>query len=173
MGIGYEDAVVLYNRHYNDTLETEYYFGTLIENVRVELTQAENISKTGMKDADVFTVKIPIMESFYPGGNMYPGNGVFPVKEGKIQYVNPTEWENMSVEEKLNYFTFRKNDFDFIAIAKKKELFIDRELPIGLINSDDYPGKFFQYMITEKGNCYKVNTISAYSLIPRFEIGGN
>lgn len=25
MGIGYKDAVVLYNRHYNDTLETEYY----------------------------------------------------------------------------------------------------------------------------------------------------
>ena len=39
MGIGYKDAVVLYNRHYNDTLETEYYFGTLFENVRIELRQ--------------------------------------------------------------------------------------------------------------------------------------
>lgn len=59
MGIGYKDAVVLYNRHYNDTLETEYYFGTLFENVRIELTQAENINKSGMKDADSFLVKIP------------------------------------------------------------------------------------------------------------------
>lgn len=152
MGIGYKDAVVLYNRHYNDTLETEYYFGTLFENVRIELTQAENISKSGMKDADSFLVKIP--------------------NDGTLNYVNPPDWENMSEEEKLKYFTLRSNDFDFVVIVKKDELLIDRELPVGLINSDDYPGKFFQYMITEKGNCYKVNTISAYSLIPRFEIGG-
>lgn len=152
MGIGYKDAVVLYNRHYNDTLETEYYFGTLFENVRIELTQAENISKSGIKDADSFLVKIP--------------------NDGTLNYVNPPDWENMSEEEKLKHFTLRSNDFDFVVIVKKDELLIDRELPVGLINSDDYPGKFFQYMITEKGNCYKVNTISAYSLIPRFEIGG-
>lgn len=152
MGIGYKDAVVLYNRHYNDTLETEYYFGTLFENVRIELTQAENISKSGMKDADSFLVKIP--------------------NDGTLNYVNPPDWENMSEEEKLKHFTLRSNDFDFVVIAKKDELLIDRELPVGLINSDDYPGKFFQYMVNEKGNCYKVNTISVYSLIPRFEIGG-
>nr|DAM77031.1 MAG TPA: hypothetical protein [Caudoviricetes sp.] len=152
MGIGYKDAVVLYNRHYNDTLETEYYFGTLFENVRIELTQAENISKSGMKDADSFLVKIP--------------------NDGTLNYVNPPDWENMSEEEKLKHFTLRSNDFDFVVIAKKDELLIDRELPVGLINSDDYPGKFFQYMVNEKGNCYKVNTIDVYSLIPRFEIGG-
>jgi hypothetical protein len=152
MGIGYKDAVVLYNRHYNDTLETEYYFGTLFENVRIELTQAENISKSGMKDADSFLVKIP--------------------NDGTLNYVNPPDWENMSEEEKLKHFTLRSNDFDFVVIAKKDEFLIDRELPVGLINSDDYPGKFFQYMLNEKGNCYKVNTISVYSLIPRFEIGG-
>lgn len=152
MGIGYKDAVVLYNRHYNDTLETEYYFGTLFENVRIELTQAENISKSGMKDADSFLVKIP--------------------NDGTLNYVNPPDFENMSEEEKLKHFTLRSNDFDFVVIAKKDELLIDRELPVGLINSDDYPGKFFQYMVNEKGNCYKVNTISVYSLIPRFEIGG-
>ena len=152
MGIGYKDAVVLYNRHYNDTLETEYYFGTLFENVRIELTQAENISKSGMKDADSFLVKIS--------------------NNGTLNYANPPDWENMSEEEKLKHFTLRSNDFDFVVIAKKDELLIDRELPVGLINSDDYPGKFFQYMVNEKGNCYKVNTISVYSLIPRFEIGG-
>lgn len=152
MGIGYKDAVVLYNRHYNDTLEAEYYFGTLFENVRIELTQAENISKSGMKDADSFLVKIP--------------------NDGTLNYVNPPDWENMSEEEKLKHFTLRSNDFDFVVIAKKNELLIDRELPVGLINSDDYPGKFFQYMVNEKGNCYKVNTICVYSLIPRFEIGG-
>ena len=152
MGIGYKDAVVLYNRHYNDTLETEYYFGTLFENVRIELTQAENISKSGMKDADSFLVKIP--------------------NDGTLNYVNPPDWENMSEEEKLKHFTLRSNDFDFVVIAKKDELLIDKELPVGLINSDDYPGKFFQYMVNEKGNCYKVNTIGVYNLIPMFEIGG-
>ena len=152
MGIGYKDAVVLYNRHYNDTLETEYYFGTLFENVRIELTQAENINKSGMKDADSFLVKIP--------------------NDGTLNYANPPDWENMSEEEKLKHFNLRSNDFDFVVIVKKDELLIDRELPVGLINSDDYPGKFFQYMVNEKGNCYKVNTIGVYSLIPRFEIGG-
>ena len=135
MGIGYKDAVVLYNRHYNDTLETEYYFGTLFENVRIELTQAENINKSGMKDADSFLVKIP--------------------NDGTLNYANPPDWENMSEEEKIKHFTLRSNDFDFVVIAKKDELLIDRELPVGLINSDDYPGKFFQYMVNEKGNCYK------------------
>lgn len=152
MGIGYNDTVIVYNRHFDDTLETEYYFGTRLKNVRIELTQGENVNKSGMKDADTFLVKIP-------------NNGVLP-------YIPPAEWQEMSEQDKSNHVTFQQNDYDFVAIEKKAGLRIDRKLPEGVISSDEYPGGFFQYMASEKGNVYKVTTVSEYSLIPRFEIGG-
>ena len=59
-----------------------------------------------MKDADSFLVKIP--------------------NDGTLNYANTPDWENMSEEEKLKHFTLRSNDFDFVVIAKKDELLIDR-----------------------------------------------
>ncbi len=41
MGIGYVDSVVVYNRYINGLMETETYFGTRFDNVRVELTQEQ------------------------------------------------------------------------------------------------------------------------------------
>ena len=42
MGIGYVDSVIVYNRYVNGLMETEQYFGTRFDNVRVELTQGAN-----------------------------------------------------------------------------------------------------------------------------------
>ena len=39
MGIGYVDSVVVYNRYINGLMETETYFGTRFDNVRIEFTQ--------------------------------------------------------------------------------------------------------------------------------------
>ena len=42
MGIGYVDSVVAYNRYINGLYETEQYFGTWCDNVRIELTHGSN-----------------------------------------------------------------------------------------------------------------------------------
>ena len=42
MGINYSESVVVYNRYINVLMETETYFGTRFDNVRVELTQGAN-----------------------------------------------------------------------------------------------------------------------------------
>ena len=68
MGIGYVDSVVVYNRYINGLMETETYFGTRFDNVRVELTQGANQKASGMENASVCVVKIPnvkdMLESF-------------------------------------------------------------------------------------------------------------
>ena len=56
MGIGYVDSVVIYNRYINGLMETETYFGTRFDNVRVELTQGANQKASGMENASVCVV---------------------------------------------------------------------------------------------------------------------
>ena len=59
MGIGYIDSVIIYNRYYNDTTGAEQYFGTRLDNVRVELTKEQNQSKSGSEDVSDCLFKIP------------------------------------------------------------------------------------------------------------------
>ena len=60
MGIGYADSVVIYNRYINQTMDgAEQYFGTRIDNVRVEFTQEQNQNKSGSQDVSMCLLKIP------------------------------------------------------------------------------------------------------------------
>ncbi|MBQ6787549.1 MAG: hypothetical protein IJO85_07500 [Lachnospiraceae bacterium] len=155
MGIGYIDSIVLYNRYENEGLGKIYYIGTRFDNARIELTQGANIRTSGLESADSCIVKIP-NDSSLPK-----------------PYVAPVQWKKLSDEEIQGTFTLDKGDKSFFAICKKKELGIDRALPEGLIDSETYEEGFFEYMSNEYGYSYMLNTVDVYSLIPRFEIGGN
>lgn len=156
MGIGYVDSVIVYNRYVNGLMEIEQYFGTRFDNVRVELTQGANQKASGMENASVCVVKIP--------------------NNGNLQkpYKAPQIWKKLTTEEMLENFTLDTEEKNFFVVAKKAELGIDIDVPVGLIEQDEtkYPGGFFEYIKTKYGYAFSVDTVDVYTLIPRFEIGG-
>lgn len=155
MGIDYVDSVIVYNRYETRTDESEQYFGTRFDNVRVELTEGENIAKSGLESADTCLVKIPKTAQLKP-------------------YISSKVWEKQTTEEMLKSFTLNKCE-DFFVIVKRKGLNIDLNLPEGMIDSDIYPGGFFEYVKNKYGYAYTVDSVNDYNSAlyePRFEIGG-
>ena len=156
MGIGYVDSVIVYNRYVNGLMETEQYFGTRFDNVRVELTQGANQKASGMENASVCVVKIPNTNLPKP-------------------YKAPSVWKKLTTEEMFENFTLATESKDFFVIVNKADLGIDVDLPVGMIESDNYEGYsggFFEYVKTKYGYAFSVDTVDGYSVIPRFEIGG-
>lgn len=151
MGIGYVDSVIIYNRHIDGVLETETYYGTRFDGVRVELTQGNQIATTGNQNADACIVKIPAA-----------------VTGGK--YLPPKQWEER--QDKTGTFTIDKDNKDFYVIVRKPLLGIDIDLPVGAVESEAYPAGFFQYVSNKYGYAYQISTVDVYELIPRFQIGG-
>ena len=154
MGIGYVDSIILYNRYFNDTLEVETYFGTRFDNVRVELTQGANIKASGIENADACVAKIA-NDSNLPN-----------------PYMPPEVWNDQTTEVMEQNFTIDTANENFFVIAKKPELNIDLDLPVGAIESDTYRGGYFQHIKEKYGHAYLIDTLNVYNLIPRFEIGG-
>lgn len=155
MGINYVDSVVVYNRYINGLYETEQYFGTRFDNVRIELTQGANIKASGMENASVCVVKIPNRNLPKP-------------------YKAPEVWNDLTTDEMLESFTIDTEGKNFFVIVKKLELGIDIDVPVGLIDQDEskYPGGFFEYIKTIYGYAFSVDTVDVHTVIPRFEIGG-
>ena len=158
MGIGYVDSVVVFNRYVKGLYETEQYFGTRFDNVRVELTQGANITKSGLENANACIIKV---------------NTASIKKSGK-SYKAPEVWNDLTTDEMLESFTLDTKGKNFFVIVKKEELGIDIDVPLGLIDQDEirYPGGFFEYIKTRYGYAFSVDTVDVYTLIPRFEIGG-
>lgn len=152
MGIGYVDSVIIYNRYVRKTDEAEQYFGTRFDDVRVELTQGANIKASGMENASVCVVKIPNTNLPKP-------------------YKSPPVWMKLTTEEMVENFTLNKGE-DFFVIVSKVDLGIDVDLPEGIVDSDIYPGGFFEHVKNKYGYAYSVDTVDVHTLIPRFEIGG-
>lgn len=157
MGIGYVDSVIVYNRYESGLYETEQYFGTRFDNVRVELTQGANIKASGMQDASACVIKIDTAS----------------VKDSGKEYKSPPVWMKLTTEEMLETFTISSENKDFFVIVKKDDLGIDVDLPVGLIDKSTlYPKGFFEYVKTKYGYAFGVETVDVYTVIPRFEIGG-
>lgn len=156
MGIGYVDSVVIYNRYINQTMDgAEQYFGTRIDNVRVEFTQEQNQNKSGSQDVSVCLLKIH--------------NDVTLPKPYKV----PELWNDLTTDEMLNSFTL-STDGDFFVLVKKKELNLDIDAPIGMQDSSapEYDGGFYEYMKSKYSYVYQMSSFAVFSLIPYFQIGG-
>lgn len=161
MGIGYVDSVIVYNQYEQviKKLEHQYYFGTRFDNVRVELTQGANITKSGLENISSCVIKIDTASA---------------KNSGKV-YKPPKKWLRLTTEEMLETFTFNSENKDFFVIVNKADLGIDVDLPVGMIDSDNYEGYsggFFEYVKTKYGYAFGVDTVDVYTVIPRFEIGG-
>lgn len=155
MGIGYVDSIVLYNRYNSEENGKAYYIGTRFDHVRIELTQGANIRNSGLENTDSCVVKIPNDTSL------------------PKSYVAPVQWKKLATEQKMEAFTLDKNNKNFFVICNKKELGINISPPQGLIESGTYEEGFLEHISKEYGYTYMLNTVDVYTLIPRFELGGN
>lgn len=156
MGIGYVDSVVVYNRYVNGLMETETYFGTRFDNVRIEFTQEENQTRAGKENVSTCLLKIK-------------NNSTLPKP-----FKDPKKWEKLTTEEMLEYFTLNTGG-DFFVIVKREGLNLDIEPPTGLIESSTselYSGNFFEYMKKNYGYVYSLNSFAQLDLIPHFQVGG-
>ncbi len=158
MGLGFVDSIIVYNQYTYGTMQKQTYFGTRFDKVRIELTQGANITKSGLENASACIVKI---------------DSASIAKSGKT-YKAPPVWLKQTTEEMLESFTLNKGN-DFFAIVHKADLGIDVDLPVGMIESDNYKGHgdgFLGYVKAEYGYAYTIGTVDVYTVIPRFEIGG-
>lgn len=153
MGINYIDSVVVYNRYYNDTTNSEQYFGTRFDGVRVEFTKEENQSRTGSEDVSDCLLKIP-------------NDSTLPKP-----YIIPELWNDLTTDEMLEKFTL-STEGDFFVLVKKEELNLDIDVPVGLVESNNYDGGFFERMKTKYGYVYNINSFAVFKLIPYFQVGG-
>lgn len=149
MGIKYNDSIMVYNKYTEGLMQKEYYIGTEIKNVRVEMTEATNRNKSGLTNADRYVVKIP--KSALPK-----------------PYIEKDKWDLLT--DKTVKITFSKDDF--IVITKKEELNIEEFLPSGLVESEDYTNGFFNYVKTFT-NAFQIGSVDIFQLIPRFQISGS
>lgn len=153
MGINYIDSVVVYNRYYNETTGNEQYFGTRFDGVRVEFTKEQNQSRTGSEDVSDCLLKIP-------------NDSTLPKP-----YIIPELWNDLTTDEMLGKFTL-STEGDFFVLVKKEELNLDIDVPVGLVESNNYDGGFFERMKTKYGYVYNINSFAVFKLIPYFQVGG-
>lgn len=159
MGLNYVDSIIIYNEYKSRRPEAQYYFGTRLDNVRIELTQGENITKSGLENANVCLAKIHKTNLPKP-------------------YLVSEAWRKKTTEEMIETFTLNKGK-DFFVIVKRKGLNIDiDDLPVGMIESDAYAEGWFDYVKNKYGYAFTIDTISDYEVEAdqtqsRFEIGGN
>lgn len=153
-GLKFIDSVIVYNGYEDGLMETVYFVGTRFDNVRVELTQASNIKESGNENSDSCLIKILNNENL------------------SKPYLPAQLWKKLPNEEKLNYFTLDEKGKDFFVIVKKKNINIDYELPVGLVENDDYKGGFYQYVRDNFGFAYAIHSLNIPDMIPRFEVSG-
>lgn len=80
----------------------------------------------------------------------------------ELPWMPPKEWSEQIESELLNSITFGPDDFFMAGVWED-----------GLINEDDYPDGFYNFVNSQYDFVYKVSSIGGpYALIPHFEILG-
>lgn len=149
----YQDSIVIYNRYWNESLRKEQYFGTRLDGVCVEFTKEQNQSRTGSEDVSDCLLKIP-------------NNSTLPKP-----YIIPELWNDLTTDEMLGKFTL-STEGDFFVLVKKEELNLNIDVPVGLVESNNYGGGFLDCMKVKYGYVYNINSFAVFKLIPYFQVGG-
>lgn len=147
--IAYNAKVVLYNGIGGGIESDKKWYSTELTSVRVELTQGDNITTSGLKDADVCTIKV------------YD-------KDLPKRYAPPAIWQQD--EARAASLTFDEDSF-FI-ITHKPDIGADVTAPTGEINDADYEDGLQEFLTRTYGLVFRVTTADHYSLIPHWHISG-
>ena len=92
-------------------------------------------------------------------GNANDNTASLHIRNDLDKYLNPVAFKK--AEDRENHFTLGQKDF-----------FVEGELDLIVIEEDDYPNGFFEYIKSEYDNVFKITTVERYKVIPHFEVGG-
>lgn len=92
-------------------------------------------------------------------GNANDNTASLHIRNDLDKYLNPVAFKR--AEDRENHFTLGQKDF-----------FVEGELDLIVIDEDDYPNGFFEYIKSEYDNVFKITTVERYKVIPHFEVGG-
>ena len=144
--IGYFRQVILYNCTGGEIGTVKQWYGTVLNDVRVDLKKSVNIGETGQEAANTCTFSV--YDKDLPKG-----------------YLEPEQWRTQ--ENRGAYFTL--DDTSFIIITYAPELGAkERNLPLTAKDSD-FDAGLIEYLKTQ-GHVYRITGTAHYSLIPHWEI---
>lgn len=156
-GTGYDDSIVIYNTYYNATLDSWQYYGTRINNVKLEFTKEKNQIQSGSEDVSVCLLSIK-------------NDSTLPKP-----YLECKPWAKLVGDSMMNYFTLN-TEGDFFVLVKRDDLNLDVEAPVGLVDGSLSPyveeGGVLDYMKKNYDHVYNVNSFASTKLLPHFEVGG-
>lgn len=142
--IFYDKTVTIWNKYVNGKYEEEIWIPTLINNVRLLVSAGNNIMKSGLESVNSARLHIDDHMS-----------------QSSKPYIEPTEWMKLPESEKANYYTLESvNDSFFVE---------------GDTTTEDYtmfPNSFYEHMKQTYNNCFRINEVDRFGLIPHFECWG-
>lgn len=92
-------------------------------------------------------------------GNANDNTASLHIRNDLDKYITPIAYKKS--DDKVGHFTLKPSDF-----------FVEGALDDRVIDEDDYPNGFFEYIKANYDNVFQITTIERYKVIPHFEVGG-
>lgn len=147
----YKQTVTVFNRKIDG--EKTYWYKVVIPNVHLIIDRSIIISTYGEQSQD--NAKLHIR--YTPSGE----KAIVSTSLGSLSYMTPKVFAISGVQGANITFAFGDN-FDFIVAGAFGGP--------SLIDDDDYPKGFFNYMNKTYDDVFAITNVSKYNLIPHFEI---
>lgn len=151
----YDRKITLFNYYESATTGDAYWYPHVLSNVDLNTDRGAIIKKYGPDTAD--NAQLHILYGINKSDQKVIAN-----KSGDaIPWLPPKEWRKQTNDILSETLTFSPED----------DFFWEGEWDKGIVNDDDFPGGFYQYMNQNKDNVFKITSVGGpYTLIPHFEI---
>ena len=144
LDIFYNNTVTIWNKYVTGKYENEIWIPTLIKNVRLIVSEGNNIAKSGVENVDAARLHIDDQ-----------------ISQSSKPYISPMEWLKLPEDKKANYYTLESvNDSFFVEGDKTTEDYAT------------HPNSFYEHMKQTYDNCFRINKVDRFGLIPHFECWG-
>lgn len=142
--IFYNKTVTIWNKYADSIYESEVWLPTLIENVRLIVSEGNNIMKSGVDNVD--SARLHIDDA---------------ISVSSKPYLEPMAWKELPTSEKANYYTLESLDDTFFVEGDYTET-----------DYTEHLFNFYEHMKLTCNNCFRINKVDRFDLIPHFECWG-
>ncbi len=97
----FEDIITIFNKKYDPTKRDYSYIRTYLTGVNIEKNKAVNVIKSGIENASSATIYIPLEN----------------LESQDKEYISPKQYQNLSSEEVVNYFTLQPGDYVVVGMV--------------------------------------------------------
>lgn len=138
----YNKVCTIWNRSVDGLMETETWYPTVIENVRILVSRGNNIQASGNSSADSCRLHISDWYS-----------------EASKPFLPPEQWSHLVQSEKSNFYTLEDKDSFFTEGDTSNISYINKK-------------QFFQWMKQNARNCFKISSVDRFEIVPHWEVWG-